>query len=621
MLRAKSNLIIILIAIMCVCLAGLTACGGKEGEKKGENGSAVISATSVEIGIDKVGLVEIISDGKPVKVEWTSANPEIATVNEYGNVIPVSVGETEISAIYKGETYRCAVKVLISTDFPYLDLGRDKVELIVGKSFKLSDPQVLFKGEGYDVDCDYSIADESIATISEDGTITTLQDGVTTLTVKAQYGDNILERVISLNVKADVMITLSKSSLSLYTVSTEPSQETQDEVTASLYINGQVVTDGSLTWKSYDQNVAAVSDGVITAVGKGNTRVAAVFESESGAVYENYVQVTVSPIKFEVDLGIEVEANGEWDISQFSGVYADFFDVPVTDVTLLNHVSSYSFTQDECVLTVDTGSDILAGDCTVTIGTSKVEIETTVFAVTKIIRTVNDFKNMQAYGGLTQEAFDAGQRYYEGYFVLGNDIDFGGGDNGWIKRLGYSYNVGSNNGFSGTFDGRGHTISNVVLNEIGGLFGSATSVSVIKNVAFTGITLSCRGGIIGQECCAELENVFIDATFTGASDAGALAYYTFSSHKNGGIKDVVIVAHGTAGDGSSVLGNLFELGSSGVKNVTNSYIVTNGVTMYYTAGETAPSTVALFTTGETGVTATGLSETYWDLSGDYPVFK
>ena len=213
---------------------------------------------------------------------------------------------------------------------------------------------------------------------------------------------------------------------------------------------------------------------------------------------------------------------------------------------------------------------------------------------------------MLAYGGLTQEAFDAGQRYYEGYFVLAADLDFGGEENTWIKRLGYNYNGAENNGFKGVFDGRGHTIANVSLSEYDGLFGGVHRAATIKNVAFTGMTVSILGGIFGRECSGKLENVFIDVTFDGTDDTAVLGFYAYAS---AGLNNVVIALHGTlASENYAVLAT----GEFAGANITNCYIITNGLPI---------KEYSAFTVGETSVTATGLPTEYWDLSGDYPVFK
>lgn len=142
------------------------------------------------------------------------------------------------------------------------------------------------------------------------------------------------------------------------------------------------------------------------------------------------------------------------------------------------------------------------------------------FAATKVIRTANDL----AYFGLKDITKVQGKSIvsstrFDGYYVVANDIDATGYSHKAIKSDEESYKltfevgadgkvlatkkedtalykveeVGSytdraiRGGLEGTFDGAGHTISNlIVINQ--GLFGLVTS-GTVKNVGFTGVKL------------------------------------------------------------------------------------------------------------------------------------
>ncbi len=78
----------------------------------------------------------------------------------------------------------------------------------------------------------------------------------------------------------------------------------------------------------------------------------------------------------------------------------------------------------------------------------------------------------------------------EGYYALAKDIDATGYKHGThtFTSGGTTYSGSKDLGFSGTFDGNGHTISNFdSINN--GLFGHATA-PVIKNVSFVGVTIT-----------------------------------------------------------------------------------------------------------------------------------
>lgn len=157
-------------------------------------------------------------------------------------------------------------------------------------------------------------------------------------------------------------------------------------------------------------------------------------------------------------------------------------------------------------------------------------------AATKVIRTADDL----AYFELKDITKDQGKSIvsstrFDGYYVVANDIDATGYSHKVIKSDEESYKltfevgadgkvlatkkedtalykveeVGSytdraiRGGLEGTFDGAGHTISNLtVINQ--GLFGLVTS-GTVKNVGFTGVKL--KGSEYGMNTCLFAQNV------------------------------------------------------------------------------------------------------------------
>ena len=104
-----------------------------------------------------------------------------------------------------------------------------------------------------------------------------------------------------------------------------------------------------------------------------------------------------------------------------------------------------------------------------------------------------------------------------GVIVLDNDIDFNNetvqgknDDDATIwKGLG---------NFSGSFDGQGHSISNLVLGDgwEGGIFTSLNNGGVIKNTAFINIqSVTNAHGLFGSIDNATFENCYVDFVFKG----------------------------------------------------------------------------------------------------------
>lgn len=110
-----------------------------------------------------------------------------------------------------------------------------------------------------------------------------------------------------------------------------------------------------------------------------------------------------------------------------------------------------------------------------------------VIAVTKFIRTTDD---LGAVKYTTENAV------IEGYFALANDID---GQGTTISSSLYAWS--GDNGFCGTFDGRGFTISNITVTGCG-IFGHLGKNAVVRNVNFDAVSLG--GGIWPDTCGAPL---------------------------------------------------------------------------------------------------------------------
>ena len=139
--------------------------------------------------------------------------------------------------------------------------------------------------------------------------------------------------------------------------------------------------------------------------------------------------------------------------------------------------------------------------------------------------------------GLDKLASDVngGNHYADSYFVLGNDIDYSevpltlddGKSN--FNPIGYGYAVNYRSHFSGHFDGKGHTISGIVINkdaDCQGIF-SAIDGAVVKNLTVTDTRITIgsdnyyAGAITGFSInSAVIENCHVTGSVTVTAQAG-----------------------------------------------------------------------------------------------------
>lgn len=132
----------------------------------------------------------------------------------------------------------------------------------------------------------------------------------------------------------------------------------------------------------------------------------------------------------------------------------------------------------------------------------------------------------------------------DGYYIVTADFDAAeagikmtgsAGGNTWSAKAVSFVDVDaalSESGFSGIFDGRGHTISNLntfsyKYKGMGGLFGQLLEGSVVRNVAFTDVTIAGRFGCVlvgyDSQFKGAMENVVITVKENLANDGDVAA--------------------------------------------------------------------------------------------------
>ncbi|WP_440945046.1 sirohydrochlorin chelatase [Methanosarcina sp. T3] len=153
----------------------------------------------------------------------------------------------------------------------------------------------------------------------------------------------------------------------------------------------------------------------------------------------------------------------------------------------------------------------------------------------------------------TAEQLDRVRYYLDKDFILTADIDLSGYEN-WEPIGTFDENIFDNVGrsdiaFSGTFDGNGHTVSNLTATHqdlVGvGLFGVASSDAMIKNLTVENASVTgymSTAGIVGLNC-ASVENLALkgENEISGVNCiGGVLGGHGFGNVKNCTVEDVTI---------------------------------------------------------------------------------
>ncbi len=237
---------------------------------------------SIAVG-DKVSLATSIPESIRSKVIWRSSAPEIADVDNSGNVTAKKEGFTSITAAYENQIAECGISVIKETK--YIKVSR---QLIYGKH--MTAKQTLSeKGIKNETQYEYS---------------NTIPEGNVTEIRYEGYADNDSCYFIE-GTKAIIKVSLGRKAIEPESVIVTPSADTLT-VGASKTLSVTVLPANadykSVTWTTSDSSVVTVdANGKITAVKAGT----AIVKAKTSNGKEAVCTVTVKG----VDTSLEIKTN------------------------------------------------------------------------------------------------------------------------------------------------------------------------------------------------------------------------------------------------------------------------------------------------------------------------
>ncbi len=190
---------------------------------------------------------------------YSSSSEDIATVDpKTGEITASQPGKTTIKAELDGFEAFCEVEVII----PLQSITLSETELTVGVNKSKSLEATIDPLDATGVNLEWSVEDETIATVNQNGEVTGVSAGTTKLIVKSGEvkAECQITSVLSIN-----DFTFSPNSLKLAIGKTEQ---------LSLEIDPTTVEATEAVYKSLDESIATVSsDGLVTALAEGNTTI------------------------------------------------------------------------------------------------------------------------------------------------------------------------------------------------------------------------------------------------------------------------------------------------------------------------------------------------------------
>lgn len=269
-----------------------------------------------------------------LKLEWTSSDEEVATVDETGLVTAVGAGEADITVSVSDANVSSTthVKVVIT---PTGVEAPDSIELVTNGENSKALGAKMTPEDATEVKLAYESSDESVATVDENGVVTAVADGECVITTyvtadipataesaeakpvvdeaaasEAEVADSAADSetlddavasepedttdtdssfgVVPDGLSAETKVTVTTKVEQITLNKTEGVLTVGNSVTVTATVTPDNTTNATVNWTSSDETVATVdSNGKVTAVAAGSATITATSESD-GDVSADY---------------------------------------------------------------------------------------------------------------------------------------------------------------------------------------------------------------------------------------------------------------------------------------------------------------------------------------------
>lgn len=223
-------------------------------------------------------------------VTWSSSNEKVATVDETGLVTAVSKGDAVITAAGTDPSVpkKASCQVRVEQLVTGVEFGKEAILVPVAKTVRITASPIPANASNKGLV--WSSSDETVAKVSQDGTVRGIAKGEAVITAKAKDAGGY-EATVKVTVVTPVgKITPSEKKVTLPV-------ELSQAVTILVEPEDADVRD--VVWSSSNEKVAVVDqDGVITGVGAGTATIFATAVDGSNVK----TQVSVNVKKYDVVL-------------------------------------------------------------------------------------------------------------------------------------------------------------------------------------------------------------------------------------------------------------------------------------------------------------------------------
>jgi len=294
-----------------VALASWACSGSTQPDATPQVADIVVNPSSVTLSLNaqqplqalvRNAAGELVPDAS---VTWTTENGGIASVSDAGVVTAVGLGSTQVAASARGKSGIATVTVQ-RTPVASVVVVPNVVNAGIGGTTQLI-------AKAYDAGQNelsgrtmvWTTSNAGVATVDGNGLVTAKAKGTATITATTEGKSGTSQFTVSPGAVSKVTVT--PSSISMVTGQTQPLAATAQDA------SGTVLTDRTAIWSSDNTQVATVSAGNVTAVGRGSAKISATVDGVSGSASVTVANapvksVTVAPASVVVGAKVQLTA-------------------------------------------------------------------------------------------------------------------------------------------------------------------------------------------------------------------------------------------------------------------------------------------------------------------------
>jgi len=255
------------------------------------------------------------------KVNWTSSNPNVATVDQYGNVTAVEAGTAVITATAQddgGASASCTFTVtkVMAEDIAIVVDGEVRNYYRIDQAGNtMQFVAVVTPSDTTNKDVVWTSSNPAVATIDENGLVRAVSRGMTIITATTKDGSNLSAScLVAVQTVFVDSITLMLKGQEIDYIPNATVGETYD-------LDCQIIPEETamlgVKWSSSNPSVAMVDqNGVVKILSEGNTVIDASVTVDGFAYKaECYIEAAAGGIQFAVQHYV-MNTNGEYELAE-----------------------------------------------------------------------------------------------------------------------------------------------------------------------------------------------------------------------------------------------------------------------------------------------------------------